>query len=83
MLGSVRTGRVSMQVSGNCGVKADAVACDNKVLRRNCSTRNVDIKRPRETQVSQQTSRTRCGLTVLQPGLLVDRGHASRDESGQ
>jgi hypothetical protein len=83
MLGSVRMGRVSMQVSGNCGVKADAAGCDGKVLRGNCSTRNVITKRPREIQVSQQTSRTRCGLAVLQPGFLVDRGRASRDEFGQ
>jgi hypothetical protein len=83
MLGSVRTAHVSMQVSGNCGVKADVAGCDDKIWQRNCSTRDVVTKRPRDIQVSQQTSRARCGLTVLQPELLVDRGRASRDESGQ
>ena len=31
MLGSVRMSRVCIQVSGNCGVKVDAVEFDDKV----------------------------------------------------
>ena len=74
--------RTHRQASDDRVVEVDATGANDKVLWKDCPTRNVVKRRPRKTQVSKQTSTVRYRVTVLRPEILVDPDRAGRGESG-